>query len=279
MNGLKRLINRALSPLGLAIVNRKKFLILEDLFRDNHLLESPAMLLLYKLTCTERSAISSYFFDSHSQLSQDLFVISCSILDSSWPKFFVEFGATDGVRLSNTYLLEKRLGWQGILAEPARVWHANLKLNRNCFIDFRCVSNQSEHNVEFLETSIDNLGDPSCSPELSTMASFANVTDTHAQRRLNNSIRYDVTTVSLNDLLKQHNAPSEIGYLSIDTEGSELSILEALDFDQYRFRIITVEHNYIEPERTKIYDLLQRNGYKRVYQDISQWDDWYLLLH
>jgi hypothetical protein len=85
--------------------------------------------------------------------------------------------------------------------------------------------------------------------------------------------------VSLNDLLKQHNAPPEIGYLSIDTEGSELSILEALNFDQYRFRIITAEHNYIEPERTKIYDLLQRNGYNRVYQDISQWDDWYLLRH
>jgi FkbM family methyltransferase len=272
-------INSALSPLGLAIVNREKHSILEDLFRANHLLESPAMLLLYKLTCIERSAITSYFFDSQSQLSQDLFVISRSILDSSWPKFFVEFSATDGVRLSNTYLLEKRLGWQGILAEPAKVWHANLKSNRNCSIDFRCVSNQSKHSIEFLETSIDNPGDPSCSPELSTMASFADSSDTHTQRRLNNSIRYSVTTVSLNDLLKQHNAPSEIGYLSIETEGSELSILEALNFEQYRFRIITIEHNYIEPERTRIYDLLQRNGYNRVYRDISQWDDCYLLRH
>jgi FkbM family methyltransferase len=256
MKGLERVINGALSPLGLAIVNNDKYSILEDLFRANHLLESPAMLLLYKLTSIERSAIAPYFFDSQSQLSQDLFVISRSLLDLSWPTFFVEFEATNGLRLSNTYLLEKRLGWQGILAEPARVWHANLKLNRSCSIDFRCVSNQSDQSVEFLETSIDNSGDPSCSPELSTMASFADSRDTHIQRRLNNSICYNVITVSLNDLLKQHNAPSEIGYLSIDTEGSELSILEALDFDQYRFRIITVEHNYIEPERTRIYNLL-----------------------
>ena len=36
--------------------------------------------------------------------------------------FFVEFGATNGIDLSNSYLLQSKYYWTGILAEPARCW-------------------------------------------------------------------------------------------------------------------------------------------------------------
>ena len=51
---------------------------------------------------------------SKSQLKQDIFVL----LETGFKRngFFVEFGATNGIDLSNTYLLEKRFGWNGILA-------------------------------------------------------------------------------------------------------------------------------------------------------------------
>ena len=44
--------------------------------------------------------------------------------------FFVEFGATNGITHSNTYMLEKELNWDGILVEPARIWHEELIMNR-----------------------------------------------------------------------------------------------------------------------------------------------------
>jgi hypothetical protein len=78
------------------------------------------------------------------------------------------------------------------------------------------------------------------------------------------------------DLLIEHKAPRVVDYLSIDTEGSEFDILENFDFESYKFKIITCEHNYT-PMREKLSALLQNNGYQRKYEDISQFDDWWVL--
>ena len=45
------------------------------------------------------------------QLRQDLFVIN--ELNFKKKGFFCEFGACDGIELSNSYLLEKKFNWQG----------------------------------------------------------------------------------------------------------------------------------------------------------------------
>ena len=65
-------------------------------------------------------------------------------------------------------------------------------------------------------------------------------------------------------LLTKYNAPKEIDYLSIDTEGSEFEILNNFDFDRHQIKVITCEHNFT-PMRSKIFDLLIRNGYARKY--------------
>ena len=46
--------------------------------------------------------------DAHSQIRQDLFVLNQ--LHEKRDGYFVEFGASDGQTLSNTWLLEKRFG-------------------------------------------------------------------------------------------------------------------------------------------------------------------------
>jgi hypothetical protein len=87
---------------------------------------------------------------------------------------------------------------------------------------------------------------------------------------------YSVKTISLLDLLIKHEAPFNIDYLSIDTEGSEFDILNSFDFSAYSISIITVEHNY-SPMRAKIHNLLSSKGYNRVHQEFSKFDDWYIL--
>ena len=59
-----------------------------------------------------------YENESKSQYRQDLFVLS--ELEFKRDGFFVEFGATNGINGSNSFILEKNFGWKGILAEPAK---------------------------------------------------------------------------------------------------------------------------------------------------------------
>ncbi len=72
-------------------------------------------------------------------------------------------------------------------------------------------------------------------------------------------------------------APAVVDYLSIDTEGSEFEILDAFDFRQRQFRVITCEHNH-GPQRQRIYELLTRQGYVGRYEMYSGPDDWYVKL-
>lgn len=199
---------------------------------------------------------------SKSQMRQDLFVLSR--LDFKRDGFFVEFGATDGCKLSNSWLLEKHFGWRGILAEPARIWHADLHANRTAVIETDCVWKKADAEVEFAEIG---------AASLSTMSQFTG--SRHAQGR--RSTRYMVRTVTLTDMLVRHKAPPVIDYLSIDTEGSEYDILEAHDFDRFRFRVITCEHNHTA-QRQRIHDLLVRRGYQRVLERQSGCDDWYVFV-
>jgi hypothetical protein len=86
---------------------------------------------------------------------------------------------------------------------------------------------------------------------------------------------YNVETISLLDMLDKYNAPSIIDYMSIDTEGSEYEILKAFDFNRYKFKVISCEHNFTSA-RDSIHRLLESKGYERKYEHLSQWDDWYV---
>ena len=198
---------------------------------------------------------------SKSQVAQDLFVLS--ELNFKRDGFFVEFGATNGINLSNTFLLETKFNWKGILAEPARQWHKKLLENRKVFIEKNCVWHSSNKTLTFNEIG-----------ELSTLDDFSNY-DMYGKERLK-GLRYQVKTISLEDLLDKYNAPKIIDYLSIDTEGSEFYILSSFNFEKYKFKVITCEHNFAV-NREKIFNLLTNKGYVRKHSDISKFDDWYVL--
>lgn len=109
--------------------------------------------------------------------------------------------------------------------------------------------------------------------ERSTIARFAD-RDFHARSR-RRAVEYEVPTVSLNDFLRRHDAPRDIDFLSVDTEGSESAILAAFDLEGWRPQVVTVEHNWT-PARATIHARMTAAGYRRVLPGLSLFDDWYL---
>ena len=199
-----------------------------------------------------------------SELHQDVMVLLLTNFQHGL--YFVEFGAADGFNLSNTFLLEEKFNWQGILAEPAKIWGEDLKRNRpNSNISLDCVWSDSNSELIFNETPD--------APFFSTLFEYRN-SDLHHNLR-KQSKRYKVKTISINDLLTRFDAPNHINYLSIDTEGSEYKILSSLDWNRYSFDIITCEHNY-SSQREDILKLLTNKGYKRIFEFLSLYEDWYI---
>ena len=213
-----------------------------------------------------RNFFPTYQGRCNGELRQDTFVQAMT--GNKRGGYFVEFGAMDGHCASNTLVLEQDLAWTGILAEPARRFHAQIGLERQCRIDHRAVTGRSGDRLEFKE--VDRQ------PGLSTLTAHL-LSDNHGpNRQSSQGDIYLVETVSLGDLLDQRSAPDHIDYISMDTEGSELDILTDFDFGRRRIDIWTIEHNFQDIARQKIFEIMERNGYRRMLTDMSGYDDWYV---
>ena len=263
----KKKINYILGLLNYKIVNSLNYQKNINLLHQNN---QRIYYLCFNLLCKYTNnplRLKINLKNSKSQYLQDLFVL-CH-LNFKKKGYFVEIGAGDGVHLSNTILLEKKFKWNGILIEPLKSFFIKLKSRRKAKIETDLCYSISNKKLLFREV----LNTENSSALFSTIEPFFS-NDFHSKSR-KISKAYKLNTISLNDLLIKNNSPKIIDYLSIDTEGSEFEILKTVNFKKYKFRVITCEHNYSN-NRKKINKLLILNGYKRVLEEISNVDDWYV---
>ena len=190
---------------------------------------------------------------SKAQLNQDIKVLEFYKYKKNG--YFVDIGANDGINISNTYLLEKDYQWKGICVEALPNKFKELVKNRTSININKAVYDTTGLTLDFSSNDL-----------------FSGITKNidKYKNSLNKEV-IKVETITLNDILEQNNAPNFIDYLTLDTEGSELIILNAVNFDKYKFGLIHLEHNYIEPRRTDMKNLLLSKGYKYVGE--NQWDD------
>ncbi len=177
------------------------------------------------------NAHSEQFF---SQWDQDKFLIK-EVFRYQEGGFFLDIGATDGIHISNTYYLEKNLGWNGICIEPQHGYFRKLVKNRNCTC-VNAVLDYCVHIVEFFN------GDPNgCTAGGIVDEDTDNKSFMKHVKYASRSEKSKRETTTLETVLDAHQAPQVIDYLSIDVEGAESRILMNFPFDRYIFSVITIE--------------------------------------
>ena len=207
----------------------------------------------------------------NSQLYQDVF--ANFIVGNKFEKTFLEFGATDGYSLSNSYLLENIFNWKGVLSEPSTQWHESLKKNRkNTKILTKCIWKESGKKLDFF---MSDQGEFSTLKDFIESDKISIPTNTEMRKKSGKTI--SVETISLNEVVKDYFGSICPSYISIDTEGSEYEILQSFDFENFKPKLFTIEHNHT-PAESKIDELLINNGYVRIFRNLTAFDGWYVQL-
>jgi FkbM family methyltransferase len=157
--------------------------------------------------------------------------------------FYVELGANDGVRFSNSYYFEVNKGWKGVLIEPAPNLYVTCKKKRganNVVFCNACVP--FDYKEEFVRmkycdsmTISDNLD-----LDIGDHDKFVESGEQFLNEGESPFI-FGAKSATLNSLLKEAKAPALIDFLTLDVEGASLEVLKGVDFSKYNFRYMVIE--------------------------------------
>ena len=141
---------------------------------------------------------------------------------------FIEAGANDGIKQSNTHGLAKALGWKGILVEPVPSLAA------------RCARYRAESFV--VNAALVAPADVGKTIEIVDLDLMSTVAASLSSQELQAHVASVVEVVgrTLSEIITS--SPfDEIDFLSLDVEGFELSVLEGLDSTLHAPKVVLVE--------------------------------------
>ena len=178
---------------------------------------------------------------------------------------FVEMGAFDGLRETNSNFFETCLGWEGILVEANPAQWPNLVRNR-----------PYAHRFHFAPSCNDTVGDNVTLPFYDTAFTNAGLATSDVKSAYTNNfvkrqgVPVQVPCASLTNVLLDMFPSGHINFFSLDVEGAEpLVIGNAIDFSKVFIEVLMVEQynnlcpkppNYCE-SREKVRSIMKENGY------------------
>jgi len=183
------------------------------------------------------------------QVAQD--IIAYLFFKGKTCGFYVDIGANDGINGSTTFWAEQ-IGWNGICVEPQKSTFERMKTVRTCALYNCAVSNKSRENVAFISF-----------PNKDTRSGLADsMSESHieAAKQFSNMENNLVSTKTFGDIMADFPKIEFIDFLSIDTEGHEMQVLESIDFTKFKFGLITIETE----DGSDVVRYVESNGYKKL---------------
>ncbi len=142
---------------------------------------------------------------------------------------------------SNTYVLERRLGWKGLCIEPNPEYWFDLSRFRTCKVVAAIVGQDRMEEIKF---------------------NYRGVLGGINREDFDNGEEYRTEsipafTVPLQEVLERTDTPHVIDYLSLDVEGAETYIIKNFPLSSYQIKVMTVERPGKELQQH-----LEANGFK-----------------
>lgn len=178
--------------------------------------------------------------------------------------YFVEVGALDGEKLSNTYYFEKELGWSGVLVEADPRQAENCRQTRSAsFVANRAAVAPGAPASVTLEVADGQ-------EEFSTLSPNRVYAGILAERNITTH-GIEVPTATLDQILVEAGT-THIDFVTIDVEGHELDVMRGFDLARWRPTVVLIESAGGAPN-VRIAVQLFRAGYARVRRIVI--NDWY----
>ena len=170
---------------------------------------------------------------------------------------FVELGALDGIRFSNTKFYEDGLRWSGVLIEAEPQNAAKLITNRLYTKNYAtAVCSEEQKEVKFIGSgAVGGIADE---------MSQGHKDKWIKGKRLKQEITVPCMTMAA--ILKEAGV-TRIDLFSLDVEGAELSVLQTMDWS-IPVRVFLIERSQ---NHAAVVDLLREHGYQETTWDISDY--------
>lgn len=156
--------------------------------------------------------------------------------------FFIEVGANDGFTQSNTYFLEKFLGWSGILIEPIPNLFEQCRKTRTKSAVFNCALVSNDYSSKAVSMRYANLMSLTEGALSNRSIESEHISAGLKVQNLDRSYKIDVPARTLESVLDDvKDKPAIIDFFSLDVEGYELNVLNGLDLEKYRPKYLLLE--------------------------------------